>query len=246
MAGFGEQLGRDLDEIRDAGLWRELREIDSAQTTRIKLDGREIINFSSNDYLGLAGHPALGQAAREAVEQFGVGSGASRLICGSLQPHHALEAALAKWQGTESALVFSTGFAAAQGVLTSLLGLGDVVILDAHCPHLGAHLGHGGCGVGESIRCPFHHWEFDGSGACAAVPYAKRIPARARLATCPVVEKNGLILFHHDRDGAEPTFEVPDVPEIGGPGWTELEIMRWSVRAHWLDMNENHVAGTRY
>lgn len=130
MAGFGEQLGRDLDEIRDAGLWRELQEIDSAQTTRIKLDGREVINFSSNDYLGLAGHPALGQAAREAVEQFGVGSGASRLICGSLQPHHALEAALAKWQGTESALVFSTGFAAAQGVLTSLLGRGDVVILD--------------------------------------------------------------------------------------------------------------------
>ena len=78
----------------------------------------------------MAGHPALGQAAREAIEQFGVGSGASRLICGSLQPHHELESALAKWQGTEAALVFSTGFAAAQGVLTSLLGRGDVVILD--------------------------------------------------------------------------------------------------------------------
>ena len=130
MVGFDEQLGRDLDEIRDAGLWRELREIESAQSARIKFGGREFINFSSNDYLGLAGHPALGQAAREAVEQFGVGSGASRLICGSLQPHHALEAALAKWQGTGAALVFSTGFVAAQGVLTSLLGRGDVVILD--------------------------------------------------------------------------------------------------------------------
>ena len=130
MFGFDEQLGRDLGEIRDAGLWRELREIESAQSARIKFGGREFINFSSNDYLGLAGHPALGQAAREAIEQFGVGSGASRLICGSLQPHHELESALAKWQGTESALVFSTGFAAAQGVLTSLLGRGDVVILD--------------------------------------------------------------------------------------------------------------------
>ena len=130
MVGFDEQLGRDLDEIRDAGLWRELREIESAQSTRVTLDGREFINFSSNDYLGLAGHPALGQAARSAVGQFGVGSGASRLICGSLQSHHELESALAKWQGTEAALVFSTGFAAAQGVLTSLLGLGDVVILD--------------------------------------------------------------------------------------------------------------------
>ena len=130
MVGFDEQLGRDLGEIRDAGLWRELREIESAQSARIKFGGREFINFSSNDYLGLAGHPALSQAAREAIEQFGVGSGASRLICGSLQPHHELESALAKWQGTESALVFSTGFAAAQGVLTSLLGRGDVVILD--------------------------------------------------------------------------------------------------------------------
>jgi 8-amino-7-oxononanoate synthase len=130
MVGFDEQLGRDLGEIRDAGLWRELREIESAQSARIKFGGREFINFSSNDYLGLAGHPALGQAAREAIEEFGVGSGASRLICGSLQPHHELESALAKWQGTESALVFSTGFAAAQGVLTSLLGRGDVVILD--------------------------------------------------------------------------------------------------------------------
>ncbi len=118
---------------------------------------------------------------------------------------------------------------------------GEARVIEPHCPHLGAHLGHGGEVVGDRIRCPFHHWEFDGSGTCAAVPYAKRIPARARLATCPVVEKNGLILFHHDREGAEPTFEVPDVPEIGGPGWTELEVMHWSVRAHWPDMNENCV-----
>ena len=130
MGKFEEQIGDDLEAIREAGLWRELRQIESAQLIRIKLGGRKFINFSSTGYLGLAGHPALGQAAREGVEQFGVGSGASRLICGSLQPHHELESALAKWQGTESALVFSTGFAAAQGVLTSLLGRGDVVILD--------------------------------------------------------------------------------------------------------------------
>ncbi len=130
MAGLGEQLGRDLDKIRDAGLWRELREIESVQSTRITFGGREFINFSSNDYLGLAAHPALGQAAVETIERFAVGSGASRLICGSLQPHHELETALAKWQEAEAALVFSTGFAAAQGVLTSLLGQGDILILD--------------------------------------------------------------------------------------------------------------------
>ena len=130
MGGLEEQLGRDLDAIRDAGLWRELRQVESAQAARITLGGREWINFSSNDYLGLAGHPALGQAAKEAVERFGTGSGASRLVCGSLQPHHELEATLAGWLGAESALAFSSGFAAAQGALTSLLGQGDVVILD--------------------------------------------------------------------------------------------------------------------
>jgi 8-amino-7-oxononanoate synthase len=130
MGDFEKQIGVDLEVVRAAGLWRELRQIESAQSTRIKLGGREFINFSSNDYLGLAAHPALGRAVREAVEQFGVGSGASRLICGSLQSHHELESTLAKWQGTEAALVFSSGFAGAQGVLTSLLGPGDVVILD--------------------------------------------------------------------------------------------------------------------
>ncbi|MEE2947691.1 MAG: 8-amino-7-oxononanoate synthase [Verrucomicrobiota bacterium] len=130
MGRLDEQLCSDLDKIRGDGLWRELRQIESSQASRITHEGREWINFSSNDYLGLAAHPALAQAAREAVEQFGTGSGASRLISGSLQPHHELEAVLAQWQGTEAALVFSSGFAAAQGVLTSLLGKGDVVILD--------------------------------------------------------------------------------------------------------------------
>ena len=130
MGGLDEQLGRELGAIRDDGLWRELRQVESAQAARITLGGREWINFSSNDYLGLAGHPALGQAAKEAVERFGTGSGASRLVCGSLQPHHELEATLAGWLGAESTLAFSSGFAAAQGALTSLVGQGDVVILD--------------------------------------------------------------------------------------------------------------------
>ena len=130
MGAIEEQLGSDLEKIRDAGLWRELRQIDSSQAVRITFGGREWINFSSNDYLGLASHSRLCQVAQEAAERFGTGSGASRLICGSLQSHHELEAALAEWQGSEAALVFSSGFAAAQGVLTSLLGRDDIVILD--------------------------------------------------------------------------------------------------------------------
>ena len=130
MDDFETQLSGDLEAIHEAGLWRELRAIESAQTSRIRFDGCEILNFSSNDYLGLAAHPALAQVATEAIERFGVGSGASRLVCGSLDPHHELEVELAGWLDAESALVFSSGFAAAQGAITSVVGKGDVVVID--------------------------------------------------------------------------------------------------------------------
>ena len=95
MGNFEEQLDCDLGSIRDSGLWRELRYIESAQGSRIEHKGKKLINFSSNDYLGLAVHPVLVDAVRKAMERFGVGSGASRLVCGSLKPHHELEEALA-------------------------------------------------------------------------------------------------------------------------------------------------------
>jgi 8-amino-7-oxononanoate synthase len=130
MDDFETQLSGDLEAIHEAGLWRELRAIKSAQARRIRFDGREFLNFSSNDYLGLASHAGLGQAATEAIERFGVGSGASRLVCGSLDPHHELEVVMEGWLDAESALVFSSGFAAAQGVITSVVGKGDVLVID--------------------------------------------------------------------------------------------------------------------
>jgi 8-amino-7-oxononanoate synthase len=92
-------------------LFRELRRVDSPQGPRIKSAANAFLNFSSNDYLGLANHPALKEAAIKAVEKFGAGAGASRLICGSLAPFHELEEALAAFQKTEAALSFSTGYA---------------------------------------------------------------------------------------------------------------------------------------
>lgn len=118
---------------------------------------------------------------------------------------------------------------------------GEARVIDPHCPHLGAHIGYGGAVVGDHIRCPFHHWEFDREGVCRNIPYAKRIPARARIRAWPVVEQSGLIFFHHDRDGHPPAFELPDVPEIRDPAWLPLHVMHWTVRASWLDMNENSV-----
>ena len=130
MNPFDHELRRQLDELRAAGLHRELRRVDSPQGPRVELAGRALLNFSSNDYLGLANHPALKEAALRAVERFGAGSGASRLICGSLAPHHELEETLAAFKGTEAALSFSTGYACALGILGALLGKADVVILD--------------------------------------------------------------------------------------------------------------------
>ncbi len=120
----------DLDALREQTLFRELRRVDSPQSARIQIDGREYLNFSSNDYLGLANHPALKEAAVRAIEKFGAGSGASRLVCGSLAPFHELETALARFKQTEAALSFSTGYAAAQGVIGALMGSGDIIIMD--------------------------------------------------------------------------------------------------------------------
>ncbi len=104
--------------------------MDSPQGTRIRIGGRDLINFSSNDYLGLANHPALKLAAIKATEQFGAGAGASRLICGSLKPFHELEAALADFKRSEASLTFSSGYAAAVGTITALTGKSDIVIID--------------------------------------------------------------------------------------------------------------------
>jgi len=130
MAALTDELNARLAVLRQQGLYRELRRVDSPQATRLQLAGRSLLNFSSNDYLGLAGHPALREAAVRAVERYGVGSGASRLVCGSLAPFHELEAALAAFKGTEAALSFATGFAAATGAIGALMGRGDIIILD--------------------------------------------------------------------------------------------------------------------
>jgi len=130
MNSFAEELKLRLADRRENNLLRELRRVDSAIGPRITMVGRTLLNFSSNDYLGLASHPALKAAAARAVETFGAGSGASRLICGSLAPFHELEEALSDFKQCEAALVFSSGYAAALGTITALMTRDDVIILD--------------------------------------------------------------------------------------------------------------------
>lgn len=130
MSSLDDDLNSRLVALRRRGLYRELRRVDSPPGARIAIGGRSFLNFSSNDYLGLAGHPALREAAIRTVERYGAGSAASRLVCGSLAPFHELEEALADFKRTEAALTFATGYAAATGVLCALLERKDIVILD--------------------------------------------------------------------------------------------------------------------
>ena len=120
-----------LAEVKENGLYRRLRAVESAQDAAIILEGQEVLLFSSNNYLGLANHPALKQAAQEAIERYGCGSGASRLISGSMDIHHELEHRLATLKKTESALVFPTGYHANIGVLSALMGPDDTILSDS-------------------------------------------------------------------------------------------------------------------
>jgi 8-amino-7-oxononanoate synthase len=130
MGPFESSLLSELSSLEKQGLRRSLRVVESSRGTLITIAGRELVNFSSNDYLGLASHPEIASAMAEAAQRWGAGSTASRLICGTSAEHAALEEEIAAAKGTEAALVFSTGVAAATGTIPALVGRGDVVILD--------------------------------------------------------------------------------------------------------------------
>ena len=124
-------LQTELKNLRDKGLYRSLRRVEGGQGSTLFIDDREVINFSSNNYLGLANHPALRAAAKEAIDRYGCGSGASRLISGNMTLHEELEEKIAELKGTEGALVFNSGFQANTGVIPVLVGKRDVILSDA-------------------------------------------------------------------------------------------------------------------
>jgi len=120
-----------LAELAERGMLRSLREIESAQGPRVQIGGQTYLLLCSNNYLGLANHPALIDAACKATRELGVGSGASRLISGSMSLHHRLEERIAAFKGSEAALVFNTGYAANNGIIQGLLGPEDSVFSDS-------------------------------------------------------------------------------------------------------------------
>jgi phenylpropionate dioxygenase-like ring-hydroxylating dioxygenase large terminal subunit len=113
-------------------------------------------------------------------------------------------------------------------------------VLDAYCAHLGAHLAEGGRVMGESIRCPFHAWQYDGDGVVTHIPYCKRIPSKARVRSWDVVERNHLIFVWHHAEDKPPSWEIPAMPEFDDPAWTEIRTFELEVPVHMQDMNENN------
>jgi nitrite reductase/ring-hydroxylating ferredoxin subunit len=114
-------------------------------------------------------------------------------------------------------------------------------VFDAHCPHLGAHLG-GGCIVGETLKCPYHGWHYDGSGACVEIPYSdSRIPPRARVRSYPVAEQDGFVYFWYHAADEPPGYEIPRVDEVGDSDWTDAHEWKLDVVAALQEMAENNV-----
>lgn len=116
---------------------------------------------------------------------------------------------------------------------------GEPVVLDAHCPHMGAHLGHASVVKGECIECPFHAWLFGKDGVCVDIPYEDEIPRKAKLRKWPTRERNGIIFVWHHRKGAPPDWEIPVIEQFGDPKWTNWSHSVMDIKTHPKEIIEN-------
>jgi glycine C-acetyltransferase len=160
-------LEGEIRSLKSKGIFRMPRVLQSAAGARVRMDGRDIIQLSSNNYLGLTTHPRVVAAARRAIEEFGAGPGAVRTIAGTMSLHLELETRLARFKSTESALVFQSGYTANVGVVSTLMQEGDLIVSD--------ELNHAsiidGCRLCKADRAIYRHLDYD---------HLRRILAEAR------------------------------------------------------------------
>ncbi len=124
-------IAEELELLRESGLYTHIRTIESPMDAWVTVDGRRVLNFCANNYLGLANHPRMRQAAKEAIDQYGIGPGAVRTIAGTMSLHKTLEEKLAAFKGAEACITFQSGFSANIGAIPALVGRGDVIFSDA-------------------------------------------------------------------------------------------------------------------
>jgi len=190
----------ELERLKQEGFYRRLRRVEGEQGPTLIFNGQEVLNLCSNNYLGLANHPALREAAIQAIDRYGCGSGASRLISGNMTLHEELEEKIAALKGTEAALVFNSGYQANTGILSALVGERDVVFSDA--------LNHAsiidGCRLSRAKIVVYLHCDVG-----RLEEELKRAPAKSRKL---IVTET---LFSMDGDEA-PLAEIVDVAERYG------------------------------
>jgi 8-amino-7-oxononanoate synthase len=234
-----------LAEIGRAGQWREPRTLDAAGPCgRLVDEERSVVSFASNDYLGLANHPAVIAAAHDALDRWGAGAGASRLIVGSRPVHRDLESAVAEWKAAEAALAFPTGYAANLGVLTALGGPGATICSDA--------LNHAsivdGCRLARAETRVFDHGELDHLAALMAAAEGRVIVVSDSAFSMDgdVADLEGLARVCAERGALLVLDEAHAVlgPDASGLD-EEVELLRVGTLSKTLGSLGGFVAGSR-
>jgi 8-amino-7-oxononanoate synthase len=234
-----------LAEIGGAGQWREPRTLDAAGPCgRLVDEERPVVSFASNDYLGLTNHPAVIAAAHDALDRWGAGAGASRLIVGSRPVHRDLESALAEWKATEAALAFPTGYAANLGLLTALGGPGATICSDA--------LNHAsivdGCRLARAETRVFDHGDLDHLAALMATIEGRVIVVSDSVFSMDgdVAELEGLARLCAEHRAL---LVLDEAHAVLGPDATrldeEIELLRVGTLSKTLGSLGGFVAGSR-
>jgi 8-amino-7-oxononanoate synthase len=232
-------------KARAKGRWRELHSLDTKGLRWALGDGRVVVSFASNDYLGLSAHPKVAAAAHRAIDRWGTGSGAARLIGGSRPVHHELELDLAAWKGTEAALVFPTGYSANVGVLSALAGPQVLICSDA--------LNHAsitdGCRLASSLGAMVEVYPHGDIGAVASLLASS--PRRAVVVTDTVFSMDGDLAPVGElatvcaRHGA--LLVLDEAHAVLGPHFRELacDALRVGTLSKFLASQGGFVAGPR-
>ena len=185
MSAKLDWLKQEIDGLKEAGLYNRIRTISSAQGARLVVDGKEVLNFCSNNYLGLANHPKIVEAAKDATKKYGVGPAAVRSIAGTMDLHVELEKRLAKFKGAEDVITFQSGFTANLGTISALVGKEDVIFSD--------RLNHAsiidGCRLSGAKIIAYDH--NDASALEAAIQEAAGTSRRALIVTDGVFSMDG-------------------------------------------------------
>jgi len=247
MSIWGRRVSERLDRIRDADQWRSIRTLDGPLPEGT-LDGRPVVSFASNDYLGLANHPGVAAASREAIARWGTGSGASRLVVGGRPIHAELEAELADWKGTDAALLLSTGFAANLAVLATLASSPDVLVVSDELNHASII---DGCRLGKGRLAVSRHNEVDHVDALLAAHAGPALVVTDTVFSmdgdvAPVDELAAVCRRHEALLVLDEAHAVLGPhPDLASEAWRDVDVVRVGTLSKTLGSLGGFVAGTQ-